>query len=123
LLLLSLARVARPIHHSFANGVSLGAEASERLFKVLCLDVGLWVDVPSAILGDREGGVDRRRRRFPVVVKVPQEVEDADRVVDALFNPLGETAGRVVGEAVAVVRKRSAKPIFPYCPEAVKLLP
>ena len=39
--LLSLAGVVHPVHHSSANGVPLGAEASERVFKVLCLDVGL----------------------------------------------------------------------------------
>ena len=38
---LCLARVAWKIHHSSANGVPLGAEKNDRLFKVLFLDVGL----------------------------------------------------------------------------------
>lgn len=38
---LSLARVAAKIPRTAANGVPLGAEASERDFKILCLDIGL----------------------------------------------------------------------------------
>ncbi len=39
--MLSLARVAHRVCHSSSNGVPLGAEANERKFKVLFLDVGL----------------------------------------------------------------------------------
>lgn len=39
--LLTMARVAHRVRHSSANGVPLGAEASERRFKVLFPDVGL----------------------------------------------------------------------------------
>ncbi len=38
---LTLARVAYRVRHTAANGIPLGAEADERRFKVLCLDVGL----------------------------------------------------------------------------------
>ena len=39
--LLCLARIAYRVRHSSANGVPLGAEADDRSFKVLFLDVGL----------------------------------------------------------------------------------
>ena len=39
--LLCMARVAHRVRHSSANGVPLGAEAKERVFKLLFLDVGL----------------------------------------------------------------------------------
>jgi hypothetical protein len=39
--LLCLARVAYRVRHSSANGVPLGAEANDRSFKVLFMDVGL----------------------------------------------------------------------------------
>ena len=39
--LLSLAKVAVPVCHSSANGIPLGAEKNNRIFKVLFLDVGL----------------------------------------------------------------------------------
>jgi predicted AAA+ superfamily ATPase len=39
--LLCLARVAHRVEHSHGNGVPLGAEADDRTFKVLFLDVGL----------------------------------------------------------------------------------
>ena len=39
--LLCMARVAYRVHHSSANGVPLGAEVKERIFKMLFLDVGL----------------------------------------------------------------------------------
>lgn len=39
--LLSLARVVHPVKHTHGNGVPLGAEADDRTFKVLFLDVGL----------------------------------------------------------------------------------
>lgn len=38
---LCMARIAYKVHHSSANGVPLGAEANERHFKVLYMDVGL----------------------------------------------------------------------------------
>jgi predicted AAA+ superfamily ATPase len=38
---LCLARVAWKVHHSAANGLPLGAEQNNRLFKVLFLDIGL----------------------------------------------------------------------------------
>ena len=38
---LCMARVAYKVHHTSANGVPLGAEAEERNFKVLYMDVGL----------------------------------------------------------------------------------
>jgi uncharacterized protein len=41
--LLSLAKVGFKVRHSAANGVPLGAEADDRLFKMLFLDVGLAV--------------------------------------------------------------------------------
>ncbi len=41
LLLLCLARVAHKVPHTHGNGLPLGAEASDRHFKVLFLDVGL----------------------------------------------------------------------------------
>jgi len=39
--LLGLAHVAYPVRHTHANGIPLGAEADDRNFKVLFLDVGL----------------------------------------------------------------------------------
>ncbi len=38
---LCLARIAHRVRHSAANGAPLGAEADDRAFKVLCMDVGL----------------------------------------------------------------------------------
>ncbi len=38
---LCMARVLTPVRHSSANGIPLGAEGNERLFKVIALDVGL----------------------------------------------------------------------------------
>jgi uncharacterized protein len=39
--LLCLARVAHRVHHTAANGIPIGAEADDRWFKVLAMDVGL----------------------------------------------------------------------------------
>ncbi len=39
--LLILSRVIMPVYHSSCNGIPLGAEASDRCFKLLFLDVGL----------------------------------------------------------------------------------
>ena len=36
-----MARVAYKVHHTSANGVPLGAEANDRVFKTLYMDVGL----------------------------------------------------------------------------------
>ena len=38
---LCMAKIAYKVHHSAANGIPLGAEANERRFKILCMDVGL----------------------------------------------------------------------------------
>ena len=41
LTLLSMARVASPVHHAAGNGIPLGAEMNDKFFKVLFLDTGL----------------------------------------------------------------------------------
>ena len=42
--LLELAKIAYPVRHSACNGIPLGAEADERIFKMLFLDVGLMLN-------------------------------------------------------------------------------
>jgi predicted AAA+ superfamily ATPase len=39
--LLSMARVLTPVRHTAANGLPLGAEANEKFFKMLLIDIGL----------------------------------------------------------------------------------
>ena len=56
--LLTLARVAYRVRHTAANGVPLGAEASERKFKVLGLDVGLFATASGLSLVDLEQSDD-----------------------------------------------------------------
>lgn len=54
---LCMARVAGKVRRSAANGVPLGAEASERHFKCLCMDVGLMcaaLQLKMPVLGDRD---------------------------------------------------------------------
>ncbi|MCP3959181.1 MAG: ATP-binding protein [bacterium] len=56
--LLSLARVAYRVRHTAANGVPLGAEADERKFKVLFLDVGLMATASGLSVLDLEKAED-----------------------------------------------------------------
>ncbi len=56
--LLSLARVAYRVRHTAANGVPLGAEADERKFKALFLDVGLMATASGLSLLDLEQAED-----------------------------------------------------------------
>jgi hypothetical protein len=56
--LLTLARVARRVHHTAANGVPLGAEADERKFKLLFLDVGLVATATGLSILDLEAAED-----------------------------------------------------------------
>ena len=55
---LSQARLAFRVHHTAANGVPLGAEADERRFKVLCLDVGLMATASGLTILDLERAGD-----------------------------------------------------------------
>ena len=52
--LLTLARVAFRVRHTAANGTPLGAEADERRFKVLVLDVGLMATATGLTILDLE---------------------------------------------------------------------
>jgi predicted AAA+ superfamily ATPase len=56
--LLAQARVAYRVRHTAANGVPLGAEADERKFKVLCLDVGLMATATGLGILDLEESED-----------------------------------------------------------------
>ncbi len=56
--MLSLARVAYRVRHTAANGVPLGAEADERRFKALFLDVGLMATASGLTLLDLEQAED-----------------------------------------------------------------
>ncbi|MEE9395017.1 MAG: AAA family ATPase [Planctomycetota bacterium] len=56
--LLTMARVVSRVRHSSSNGVPLGAEASERRFKMLFLDVGLLCRSSGLGLLDFEGADD-----------------------------------------------------------------
>ena len=56
--LLSLARVAYRVRHSAANGIPLGAEADDRKFKVLFLDVGLMATASGLTVLDLEQASD-----------------------------------------------------------------
>ncbi len=56
--LLSLARVAYRVRHTAANGIPLGAEADERKFKALFLDVGLMATASGLTLLDLERAED-----------------------------------------------------------------
>lgn len=56
--LLTLARVAFPVRHTAANGIPLGAEANERNFKILCLDVGLMATACGLTILDLESASD-----------------------------------------------------------------
>ena len=56
--LLTLARVAAKVHRSAANGVPLGAEASDRHFKILFLDTGLVSTATGLTLLDLERADD-----------------------------------------------------------------
>ena len=56
--LLTLARVVHRVRHSAANGIPLGAEADERKFKVLFLDVGLMATATGLTILDLEGSED-----------------------------------------------------------------
>jgi len=57
--LLNLARVAFRVRHTAANGVPLGAEADERRFKVLFLDVGLMATATGLTILDLETAADQ----------------------------------------------------------------
>ncbi len=56
--LLSLARVAYRVRHTAANGIPLGAEADDRKFKALFLDVGLMTTASGLTLLDLEQADD-----------------------------------------------------------------
>jgi hypothetical protein len=56
--MLSLARVAYRVRHSSSNGVPLGAQANDRKFKVLFLDVGLMLRALGLGLLDLERAED-----------------------------------------------------------------
>ena len=56
--LLSLARVAYRVRHTAANGIPLGAEADDRKFKALFLDVGLMATASGLTLLDLEQAED-----------------------------------------------------------------
>jgi len=56
--LLTQARVAFRVRHTAANGVPLGAEADDRVFKVLCLDVGLMATASGLSIVDLEDARD-----------------------------------------------------------------
>lgn len=56
--LLVQARVAHRVHHTAANGVPLGAEADERKFKLLFLDVGLTATATGLSILDLEAAED-----------------------------------------------------------------
>lgn len=53
--LLNLARVVHRVRHTSGNGVPLGAEAKDRLFKVIFLDVGLIATATGLSILDIEG--------------------------------------------------------------------
>ncbi len=53
--LLCLARVAYRVRRTAANGVPLGAEADERYFKALCLDVGMMTTATGLTILELEG--------------------------------------------------------------------
>ncbi len=56
--LLTLARVAYPVRHTAANGIPLGAEADDRKFKMLFLDVGLMATASGLTILDLEQAGD-----------------------------------------------------------------
>jgi len=56
--LLCRAGIAHRVRHSAANGIPLGAEASDRAFKVLFLDVGLLCRSAGLTIADLEGAED-----------------------------------------------------------------
>ncbi|MBI4916618.1 MAG: ATP-binding protein [Acidobacteria bacterium] len=56
--LLCMARVASRVRHSSANGVPLGAEANDRIFKLLFLDTGLVTTATGLSILDFEQAAD-----------------------------------------------------------------
>ncbi|MBI5488088.1 MAG: ATP-binding protein [Deltaproteobacteria bacterium] len=56
--LLCMARVASRVRHSSANGVPLGAEANDRIFKLLFLDAGLVTTATGLTILDFEQAAD-----------------------------------------------------------------
>ncbi len=88
--LLCKARVASMVRHSAGNGIPLGAEGNERLFKVLMLDIGL---VAAQL------GLARMRP------------EDIDRLV---FQNKGALAEQFAGQQLRVALARQGNPELYY---------